>query len=111
MPEQVYMVWDIYDGVRSGIADFHGEPHYFESRFSEDIDDFSELFDLKKIDAKTLEIAIEQWAIYRDWEAEFHSGQVSLQTHPGHGGVDERYDELEAELKPRISAAPSTGMA
>lgn len=27
--EQVYVVWNLWDGVRSGIADYDGAPHFF----------------------------------------------------------------------------------
>lgn len=103
MRQHVYMVWDIYDGVRSGIADFNGKPHHFKSRFDDEADDYSEVFDLKRVDEETLRLALEQWAIYRKWEADYHSGKVPLDTHPGHGGIDKRYDELELLLKQRIS--------
>ena len=29
MSEPVYMVWDRYDGPRTGIASFQGSSHYF----------------------------------------------------------------------------------
>lgn len=103
MHQHVYMVWDTYDGVRSGIADFNGKPHHFQCRFDEEADDYSALFDLKKIDEETLKLALKQRAIYRTWEADFHSGKVPLDTHPGHGGLDKRYDELERLLKQSLS--------
>ncbi|SMX26656.1 hypothetical protein TRP8649_00741 [Pelagimonas phthalicica] len=104
--EQVYVVWDLWDGVRSGIADYDGAPHFFEYKFDNDLADFSEVFELRMIDAETLQMALDQWAIYRAWEAQFHSGRVKLETHPGHGGIDQQYDQLEQALKQRISEAP-----
>ncbi len=64
MTEHVYVVWAIYDGVRSGIANYHGKPHYFESSFSDNKDDYINEFKLTPIDHRTLELAQEQWAIY-----------------------------------------------
>ncbi len=104
MAEYVYMVWDLYDGVRSGIADYRSKPHFFESLFHDDDDRCIDEFKLTPIDSRTLELAQEQWAIYRAWEKRFHSGAEPLETHPGHGGVDTRYDELEELLRSSIRA-------
>jgi len=100
------MVWEYYDGPRSGIADFGGEPHYFESGWCDvgDVgDDVDDVFALAPVDAETLALAREQWTIWRAWELAFHSGLVTQETHPGHGGRDARYDELEALLEHRIA--------
>jgi len=40
--EQVYAIWDIYDGVRTGIADFNGAPQYVASQFDEEAGDYSD---------------------------------------------------------------------
>lgn len=48
--------------------------------------------------------AMRNWAIYREWERQFHSGQVPLATHPGHGGINAEYDELEAWLDDEIQS-------
>ena len=40
-PEAVYTVTDFYDGVRGGVAYFHGAPHIYQSQF-EDIEGGSE---------------------------------------------------------------------
>ena len=106
MSEKVYMVWDIYDGVRSGIADYVGEPHYFECVFDDQEQEFSKTFELKSIDSDTLSNAQEQWLIYRAWEENYHQGLEPLETHPGHGGVDDRYDELERLIKDKLEAIP-----
>ncbi len=108
MVEHVYMVWDLYDGVRSGIADYEGNPHYFESIYSEDSEEHTDEFRLTPVDQKTLKLAQEQWSIYRDWEKRFHSGLEPSETHPGHGGVDARYDQLEARVQSSIEAGPVT---
>lgn len=108
MRERVYMVWDIYDGIRSGIADYGGRPHYFQCCFDNQIGDFSEKYDLKPIDLETLRLAEEQWSIYRAWEFKYHSGAELLENHPGGGCVNERYDELEKVLKSRIEKTSAT---
>lgn len=98
------MVWDLYDGVRSGIADYAGQPHYFNCLFDEGAGDFSDDFELTPVEHELLTLAQEQWAIYRAWELEFHSGRVELDTHPGHRGVNTRYDELDDLIKNKLKS-------
>lgn len=102
--ERVYAVWDIYDGVRTGIADLDGAPHYFASQFDESADDYSDNFRLYPVSAEFMQRAMRNWAIYREWERQFHSGQVPLATHPGHGGISAEYDELKAWLDNQVQS-------
>jgi len=94
--ERVHMVWDIYDGVRSGLADFGDGPHYFCCEHdSSGSDGYSDVFGLWPIDQQFLALAQEQWSLYKAWEYRHHSGEVSVATHPGHRGQIPRYDELQ----------------
>ncbi len=102
MPEPVLMIWDIYDGPRTGIALHNGLPHFFRCLFSEETDDYSEFFELCPITTGFLEKAQRQWQIYREWESLFHNGKASLETHPGHRNVDAEYDELEDWLSAAV---------
>lgn len=94
------MVWDIYDGVRTGLAKYKGKPHYFSSIFEEE---FTEKFEISPVNEKFLELAVEQWKIYREWEFLYHSGKEVLEKHPGHGGINKLYDEIEVKLKKGLS--------
>jgi hypothetical protein len=100
--ERVHVVWDLYDGVRTGLANFHGAPYYFKCIFKDG--DYTESFELQTVDPDLFEEAREQWAIYRAWERRFHGGEVALETHPGHGGFVPRYDELERSIKGRLAS-------
>ena len=100
--ERVYAVWDLYDGVRTGIADLNGAPHYFSSQFDESADDYSDNFKLYPVGAEFVERAMRNWAIYRAWERRFHSGETKLETHPGHRGINLEYDELKSWLDREI---------
>lgn len=100
--ERVYAVWDFYDGVRTGVADLNGVPHYFASQFDNDADDYSDDFKLYPVDADFMQRAMRHWAIYRAWERLFHSGKAELETHPGHGGIDAEYDELKSWLDDKV---------
>jgi hypothetical protein len=96
--ERVYMVWDLYDGVRSGLACFRGQPHYFDCELDSVDAGYTDIYRLWPIDQELLALATEQWQIYRSWERRFHSGKVSMETHPGHRGQNARYDDLEDEI-------------
>jgi len=49
-------------------------------------------------------LAMEQWKIFRTWELRFHLGEVPVETHPGYGSQNARYDELEEEIDRHLSA-------
>jgi hypothetical protein len=108
--EIVYMVWDLYDGPRSGIANFDGEPHYFRS-ISDPSGGYTDSFQLFPVNRALLSLASEQWNIYREWERKFHSGSETPESHPGHGGIHARYDEIEAEIDSALrDLSPRTGV-
>lgn len=110
MPEKVYMIWDWYDGPREGIADFLGRPHYFKCLFDKVTDEYSDDFELTPVNEATLKLAEEKWNIYCAWEDRHHRGMVDVDTHPGHGGIDPRYDELKSLVDSYIAATPVTGI-
>jgi hypothetical protein len=56
------------------------------------------VFRLWPIDQHLLSQAAEQWQIYRSWELCFHSGEVTVETHPGNRGQNARYDEIENQI-------------
>jgi hypothetical protein len=101
--EKVHTINDIYDGIRSGTADFRGAPHYFESLFDDTIG-YTSHFRLHPVSAQFMEQELRQWAIYRAWEARFHRGLEAHETHPGHGGIVPEYDELSEWLNEQIKA-------
>jgi hypothetical protein len=102
--ERVYTVWDYYDGPRSGIAAFSGQPHHYDCEWNVNKQDYGDTFVLTPIDRDTLALAMEQWTIWREWEEAFHRGDVPQSTHPGLPGSYGRYAELEVTLKARIPA-------
>jgi hypothetical protein len=102
--EKVHTIRDIYDGIRSGTADLRGAPHYFVSLFDDKMDDYTQHFQLYAVSTQFMERELQQWAIYRAWEAKFHRGLVSLETHPGHGGIVSDFDELNVWLDEQIKA-------
>ncbi len=80
--ERVYVVHQYHDGPRSGIADYNGKPHAFECVFDETTDEYTDVFLLKPIDAKTLASALEDWKRWQGWEKRFHAGLATRGSHP-----------------------------
>jgi len=105
--ERVYTVDDYYDGPRSGITEYCGQPHHYRCEWDEAKSNYAASFLLMPVDAETLALATEQWAIWREWEAAFHRGEVPQSTHPGRAGTNRRYDELQAKIADRIARQPT----
>ena len=99
--ETVHTMTGYYDGPRSGIANFRGRPHIYESLF-QDAPDSSDVFLLQPIDEETFRLAVEDWTIWGRWERAFHSRQTTQDTHPALPEDRARHDELETVLKPRL---------
>ena len=100
--EPVLMIWDYYDGPRTGLAEYQGSPHYFNCPFDTDKGNYSEMFELSPVDESFLQSAQRQWKIFREWELKFHTGLAEHKTHPGYRGTDDEYDRLEDDLNSRI---------
>ncbi|MDF0495324.1 hypothetical protein [Bradyrhizobium yuanmingense] len=105
--EQVHTIWDLYDGVRTGIADLNGAPHYFACLYDEGVDDYSDNFKLYPVSPAFMQRAMRNWAIYRAWERRFCSGKADLTTHPGHGGINVEYDQLKTWLDDQVANLPA----
>lgn len=97
------MVWDYYDGVRTGVANLNGAPHYFASQFDASEDDYSDNFKLYPVGEEFIQRAMRNWSIYRAWERKYHNGKADLKSHPGHGRIDAEYDELKTWLDGQVA--------
>lgn len=94
-----------YDGPRSGLCTYLGEPYFYESTW-EDIanqsdESYAETHDrfmLARADATAVELALEAWAIWERWETEFHRGGVSIDTHPACREDHTRMQEIGSRL-------------
>ena len=107
-PERVYVENDWYDGPRAGIADINGMPHRFKSLFDEEEDEDLGTYMVWPVDKNVLDLEIEQWRIFVEWNTLYESGQADTDSHPGHGGRNARWDEIEALLKRSRSDVPAS---
>jgi len=95
--EVVYVEQDWYDGPRAGVANVNGMPHYFRSPYGYgEIDEYL----VWPASEAALLLEQEQWAIFVDWNTRREADTAAVASHPGHGGVHPRYDELEQLLAP-----------
>jgi len=106
-PERVYVENEWYDGPRAGVADINGIPHRFKSLFDEEEDQYLGTFIVWPVDKRVLDLEIEQWCIFVEWNTLYESGQAETDSHPGHGGRNARWDEIEVLLKQSRSDVPA----
>ena len=110
MYEPVYTMTHYYDGPRRGLASFRGQPHLYESRFS-DVDSESEdTFLLMPVSQGTLELALESWEVWLRWETAFREGRTSQETHPALPADAARFAVLDVELAARLTIDPSASL-
>ncbi|MEU2495022.1 hypothetical protein [Streptomyces sp. NPDC007883] len=106
--ERVHVELHWYDGPRKGIADVQGSPHYFEAihDYWHPDDPYDDEYLVWPVDEASLSLEREQSAVVTDWHE--HVAEGTARTGPPvdvvHGGVDRRYDELQAALGPRRKA-------
>lgn len=89
---------DYYDGPRRGVAEFEGSPHFYDSEWTTDPYGSDDAFLLTPIDDQLLQLALENWAIWRRWETAFHEGRADNAGHPALPEERARQMELDAVL-------------
>ncbi|MGK5557319.1 hypothetical protein ACSNOI_37495 [Actinomadura kijaniata] len=99
--ERVHVELSRYDGPVKGLADVDGVPHYFERL---GLDAFEDPYAVWPASEGAVAMEREQWAIYISWLRRYEAGEADGDGHPGAGGVDARYDELESLLAPHRRA-------
>ncbi|WP_438309544.1 hypothetical protein ACSHWO_00470 [Streptomyces sp. HUAS TT3] len=103
--ERVYVEHDWYDGPRKGIADVQGTPHYFRAvhDYWHPDDPHDDEYFVWPIDEASLSLERELSAVTADWHRRV-AESTGTTGFPGDGGVDRRYEELQALLGPRRKA-------
>jgi hypothetical protein len=71
------------------------------------VDDYADHYLLSPIDDDALALALEDWAIFRRWEAAYYRGDASIDTIPALPGERERHEELERLLQGRLAVHPA----
>ena len=102
----MFTVDEYYDGPRTGVANFRGEPHFYECIFEENRSDYSNLFQLTPIDQKTFELALAAWRIWRKWEIAYHEGKVKWESHPALQVDTAKYRKMTRRLEGLLKTDP-----
>ena len=89
--------WD-EGGPRVGIADYRGVLVAFESQYLDENRGDLDMFLIAPISDTAFELAMEDHAIRRRWEAEFNAGRVAMETYPALPSDKARSDELQLLL-------------
>jgi hypothetical protein len=106
--EEVFTVSEYYDGPRQGTANMRGEPHFFDCIFSQEQDDYSDLYQLTPISRTALSLVLEDWSIFKRWETSFFAGATSRDTFAALPPDRMRSRELKQLLKPILATNPLT---
>jgi hypothetical protein len=62
--EEVFTVTEYYDGSRQGVANFQGQPHFYDCIFGDKRSDYSNLYRLTPVSLHIFDLAKEDWAIW-----------------------------------------------
>lgn len=100
--EEVFTVTDYYDGPRQGIANFKGQPHFYDCIFSEVKQDYTNLYRLTPVAQDLFRLATEDWEIWKRWERAFHAGQATQDSHPALPADAPRHLEIKMVLDARL---------
>lgn len=110
----VYTIENYYDGPRSGVADFNGQPHYYRSIYLDtpNWNPEEDRFELSPVTPEILAAACEAAAIFKRWDSMRKTTPGFIYTHDEFGALPEhraRYRELEQFLESCYAAAARTG--
>jgi hypothetical protein len=95
----VYVELDWYDGPRDGLVDIDDVAHYFQC-YDVDFSRAPDEYFVWPASEAPVALEREQWEIFARWNQRYEAGTAGVESHPGHGGIDARYDELTALLAP-----------
>ncbi len=102
MFETIHTITEWWDGPRSGIANYQGIPHFFESLWRDVNGRGEDVFLLSPVDAETFQLALEAWGIWQRWETAFYQKQANLDTHPALPEDRSRHEELKQLLDVKL---------
>ncbi|HEY3703929.1 MAG TPA: hypothetical protein VGL22_02640 [Terracidiphilus sp.] len=105
--EEVFTVTDYYDGPPQGIANYLGSPHFYDCIFSERKQDFTSAYQLTPVNDQILQLALEDWAVWKRSEHAFNSGKTGMDAHPALPEDAGRHGEIEPVLADHLKTDPS----
>jgi|ERR1700674_1772551 len=108
--ELVFKLEEFYFGPRKGVANYLGQPHYYDRIFDQDEHDYSDLYQLTPIDHRTFDLAVEAWEIWRKWEFAYHTEKVSLKSHPALRADTTKYKKMCRVLTSSLKTNPRTSI-
>jgi len=103
MREPVYMVRSYHDAPRTGIADYKGRPHWYESRFDHAKQQYDDIYQLRPVDAETFQLSLEARDIFLRWERAFRDGLTTIDTHPSLPPEHGRWDVINNIILDRVN--------
>ncbi len=106
-PDRVLTVNDYYDGPRLGVAELNGVPYIYEAEFDHNTDEYGDMYFLSPIDADLLSLLLEDWDIWRRWNAASKRNEVvTTESHPALPEERKRHEELKRAIGGRLRANP-----
>jgi hypothetical protein len=108
--EVIFTIRDYIDGPRSGVADFHGRPHFFECVFDDTEDRYSNYYLLTNISQEVFKAAQENWEIFLRWREAFDAGKTGRDSHPALLQDKDRYDETKRLLDQALASGSSVAV-
>ena len=91
--------FDWYDGPRSGIADYNGQPYFFESQWANLGSSGDDWFKLSPVSEEVFRLELERWSLWKRYEAAFHAEEVATEHHPFLPADRMRGEELKRLLE------------
>lgn len=104
--ETVHTVHDYWDGPRTGVADCGGVPHAYACEWSEEDDDWSNVFRLSPIRPDQLLKVMESWALWLRWRHAHDTGRLGRgDDHPALAVDRPRYEALRRDVDEALKVA------
>lgn len=108
--QTVYTVEDYYDGPRTGVADYNGQPHYYRSIYldSPNWNPDEDRFELSPVSPEVVSAAVEKAEIFIRWHRTQPQNTAGVVSEDDWGALPEdrdRRDVLQAFLEARYAEA------
>ncbi|MDJ0366983.1 hypothetical protein QMK33_17680 [Hymenobacter sp. H14-R3] len=93
---------DWYDGPRSGIADYNGQPYFFESQWSNIGNGLGDWYKLSPVSKEVLQLELERWRLWKKYEVASKVKAVGEEHHPFLPSDQTRGEQLTILLEGRL---------